>query len=121
MGRINESMLRGVMIFALAALTTALKLPVGRRAAVCLLPACLLAPTMAEAKYRPSLSEMKGYGSSPVVDKMNEEKQVASSLSFAQLVQNSKNSEERMLGRKLTDLEIVELEAKIHKFYPNAK
>merc|ERR1719272_966580 len=108
------------MIFAVATLTTALKLPVGRRAAVCLLPA-LLAPTMAEAKYRPSLSEMKGYGSSPVVDKMNEEKQVASSLSFAQLVQNSKNSEEKMLGRKLTDLEIVELEAKIHKFYPNAK
>ena len=104
---------RTMVIFAMVSLTTALKLPsaaIGRRAAVCLLPACLFAPQMAEAKYRASLSEMKGYGSSPLVDKMNEEKMVASSLSFAQLVKNSQTSEEKMLGRPLTELEVKELE-----------
>ena len=49
-------MLRTMVIFAMASLTTALKLPsaaIGRRAAVCLVPACLFAPPqMAEAKYR---------------------------------------------------------------------
>ena len=106
-------MLRTMVIFAMASLTTALKLPsaaMGRRAAVCLVPACLFAPQMAEAKYRASLSEMKGYGSSPLVDKMNEEKMVSSSLSFAQLVKNSQTSEEKMLGRPLTELEVKELE-----------
>jgi len=106
-------MLRTMVIFAMASLTTALKLPsaaIGRRAAVCLVPACLFAPQMAEAKYRASLSEMKGYGSSPLVDKMNEEKMVSSSLSFAQLVKNSQTSEEKMLGRPLTELEVKELE-----------
>ena len=61
------------LLFALVALTTSLKLPppaIGRRAAVCLLPACLFAPQIAEAKYRASLAEMKGYGSSPIVDQM---------------------------------------------------
>ena len=61
------------LLFALVALTTSLKLPppaIGRRAAVCLLPACLFAPQIAEAKYRASLAEMKGYGSSPYVDQM---------------------------------------------------
>ena len=65
-------MLQG-LLFALVALTTSLKLPppaIGRRAAVCLLPACLFAPQIAEAKYRASLAEMKGYGSSPYVDQM---------------------------------------------------
>ena len=41
---------------------------------------------------------------------MNEEKMVASSLSFAQLVKNSQTSEEKMLGRPLTELEIKETE-----------
>ena len=68
----SDTMLRTVL-FALVALTTSLKLPppaIGRRAAVCLLPACLFAPQIAEAKYRASLAEMKGYGSSPYVDQM---------------------------------------------------
>ena len=67
-----DTMLR-TLLFALVALTTSLKLPppaIGRRAAVCLLPACLFAPQIAEAKYRASLAEMKGYGSSPIVDQM---------------------------------------------------
>jgi hypothetical protein len=62
------------LLFALVALATSLKLPppaIGRRAAVCLLPACLFAPQIAEATYRPSLAEMKGYGGSPIVDQMN--------------------------------------------------
>ena len=62
------------LLFALVALATSLKLPppaIGRRAAVCLLPACLFAPQIAEATYRPSLTEMKGYGGSPIVDQMN--------------------------------------------------
>ena len=68
----SDTMLRA-LLFALVALTTSLKLPppaIGRRAAVCLLPACLFAPQIAEAKYRASLAEMKGYGSSPYVDQM---------------------------------------------------
>ena len=47
----SDTMLRTVL-FALVALTTSLKLPppaIGRRAAVCLLPACLFAPQIAEA------------------------------------------------------------------------
>ena len=40
---------------------------IGRRAALGLLPAAALVPAVASAKYRPSLAEMKGYGSSPVV------------------------------------------------------
>ena len=69
----SDTMLRTLLLFALVALTTSLKLPppaIGRRAAVCLLPACLFAPQIAEAKYRASLAEMKGYGSSPYVDQM---------------------------------------------------
>ena len=111
-------LLRRSLLLAVVVLTAGLKLPapgaagaVGRRAAICLLPACLLAPQLAEAKYRPSLSEMKGYGSSPVVDKMNEEKQVATTLSFAQLVANSKSSQEKMMGRSLSDEEMTELQA----------
>ena len=68
----THAMLR-TLLLALVALTTSLKLPppaIGRRAAVCLLPACLFAPQIAEAKYRASLAEMKGYGSSPYVDQM---------------------------------------------------
>ena len=64
---------------------------------------------------------MKGYGGSPIVDQMNEAKAVQTSLSFAELVKNSKANQEKMLGRALTEEEMAELKAKIRKFYPNAK
>ena len=64
---------------------------------------------------------MKGMGGSPVVDQMKEQTAVQTSLSFAELLANSKKMKEEMLGRPLEESELKELEEKIKKFYPNAK
>ena len=62
---------------------------VSRRAAIggAILPALFVAPAF--AKYRPSLAEMKGFGSSPIVDEMKEAQPVKTELTHAQLVSNS--------------------------------
>jgi len=62
---------------------------VSRRAAIggAIIPALFVSPAF--AKYRPSLAEMKGFGSSPVVDEMKEAQPVKTELTHAQLVANS--------------------------------
>lgn len=105
----------------------ALKLPVStgklsrRSAMATLLPASVFMPSVAIAKYRPSLAEMKGYGNSPIVDEMRDNKAAQTSLSFAQLVANSKKMQEDQSGRPMTEEELKILEDKIRKYYPTAK
>jgi len=110
------------MLLLLALSSQALKLPtvLSRRAALALPVACAL-PLAAEAKYRASLAEMKGYGGSPVVDQMKESSTVSTALSFEQLVNNSKKQQEEMLGREMNEEELKALKEKIRKFYPTAK
>lgn len=64
---------------------------------------------------------MKGYGSSPYSEAVEDSKTIETNLSHAQLVANSKKAQEEMLGRPLDEDELKELDAKIAKFYPNAK
>jgi len=113
-----------VVIFALLPVADALRLSgFDRRAAITggALTALTLLPSDASAKYRPSLAEFKGYGSSPVVDDAKAQQSVQSGLSHAALVANSVKMREEMLGRKLTEDEVKEIDDKITKFYPNAK
>lgn len=79
------------------------------------------APQLASAKYRPSLAEQKGFGNSPYDDAVKGSKVIETGLTRAELVANSKKMQEETLGRPLDQDELKELEAKISKFYPNAK
>jgi len=94
---------------------------VSRRAAIggAILPALFVSPAF--AKYRPSLAEMKGFGSSPVVDEMKEAQPVKTELTHAQLVANSCEMQKKLLGRDLTESEVAEIDAKIRKYYPDAQ
>jgi hypothetical protein len=85
-----------------------------RRAAITggALTALTLLPSDASAKYRPSLAEFKGYGSSPVVDDAKAQQSVQSGLSHAALVANSVKMREEMLGRKLTEDEVKEIDVR---------
>jgi len=116
-------------LLLLLAPTAALKLPssiapptarFGRRAALAA-AAVALTPQLASAKYRPTLADSKGFGNSPYTEAVDAQKTVQSSLSHAQLVANSKKMQEEMIGRSLDEDEMKELEAKITKFYPDAK
>ena len=95
----------------------ALRLPdasvVTRRAAIggALLPA--LFPQVAMAKYRPSLAEYKGLGSSPLLDEAGEASAPQTSLTHAQLVANSVKMQEDMLGRSLTTEEVDAIDVRI--------
>lgn len=98
----------------------------GRRAAAAQLGGALLfltanAPAPASAKYRPSLAEFKGQGSSPLLDELGEPTAPKTSLSHAELVANTVNTQEKALGRKLAEDEIKAIDAKITKFFPTAK
>ena len=91
----------------------ALRLPAGvtRRVAIggALVPALFL-PSAAVAKYRPSLAEFKGYGSSPLLDEAGSAP--ATNLSHAQLVANSVKMQEDMLGRSLTEEEVAAIDVR---------
>ena len=110
------------LLLVCLATATSLRLPAiaSRRAALGGGAAALLLPLAAQAKYRPSLADFKGYGSSPYVDEANAGEGVKTDLSHAQLVANSVAMQEKMVGRKLTDEEVKVIDDKIRKYYPNA-
>ena len=124
----SNRMAKLLTILALVITTTsALRLPTmdaktSRRAALgSALPAALMLPLAASAKYRPSLAEFKGYGGSPILDETKNVDAVKTDLSHAQLVANSCAMQQKMLGRELTVEEVQAIDEKIRKYYPNAK